>query len=111
MLRAFAAFRLRNHQTDDHPLTQLLEAHPGWHSSAPSSQQPCSPYALCSVLQGPFDAAFFNLVFNLVEDQRETLLHAALLLKPGVLTGPDFFVSNVRLPGVMRDDCTAICCS
>ncbi|CAL8467470.1 g7008 [Coccomyxa elongata] len=33
--------------------------------------------------QGPFDAAFFNAVFGNVYDQRETLLRAALLLRPG----------------------------
>jgi hypothetical protein len=34
-------------------------------------------------LQGPFDAAFFNVVFGSVYDQRETLLRASLLLRPG----------------------------
>jgi hypothetical protein len=33
--------------------------------------------------QGPFDAAFFNAVFGNVYDQREALLRACLLLKPG----------------------------
>ena len=33
--------------------------------------------------QGPFDAALFNAVFGNVFDQREALLRACLLLKPG----------------------------
>lgn len=38
--------------------------------------------SVCPV-QGPFDAAFFNAVFGNVYDQREALLRACLLLKPG----------------------------
>ncbi len=34
-------------------------------------------------VQGPFDAAFFNAVFENVFDQREALLRASLLLTPG----------------------------
>lgn len=35
------------------------------------------------VLQGLFDAAYFNAVFANVYDQRDELLRTALLLKPG----------------------------
>ena len=34
-------------------------------------------------VQGPFDAAFFNAVFGNLFDQREALLRASLLLRPG----------------------------
>ena len=35
------------------------------------------------ILQGLFDAAYFNAVFGNVYDQRDELLRTALLLKPG----------------------------
>lgn len=35
------------------------------------------------VMQGLFDAAYFNAVFGNVYDQRDELLRTALLLKPG----------------------------
>lgn len=35
-------------------------------------------------MQGPFDAAYFNAVFGNVYDQRDTLLRASLLLRPGL---------------------------
>ena len=35
------------------------------------------------MLQGPFDAAFFDDAFHDTEDQRGALLSTALLLKPG----------------------------
>ena len=38
---------------------------------------------ICSAVQSPFDAAFFNAVFGNVYDQREALLRASLLLRPG----------------------------
>ena len=42
-----------------------------------------SPTSNNLVLQGLFDAAYFNAVFGNVYDQRDELLRTSLLLKPG----------------------------
>lgn len=43
------------------------------------------------LIQGPFDAVFFNAVFGNVYDQRDTLLRAALLLRPGAPHATPFY--------------------
>ncbi|KAK9816431.1 hypothetical protein WJX72_000132 [[Myrmecia] bisecta] len=63
----------------------------------------CGDVQSLPAYQGPFDAAFFNAVFGNVYDQRDTLLHAALLLKPGghiVLSHP---LGRQWLAGLHRD--------
>ena len=46
------------------------------------------------VLQGLFDAAYFNAVFGNVYDQRDELLRTALLLKPGGRTLSSILVNS-----------------
>lgn len=45
------------------------------------------------ILQGLFDAAYFNAVFGNVYDQRDELLRTALLLKPGQRAWSPFLVT------------------
>jgi len=56
---------------------------PGPCGNARGARFRCGDVADLPAYEGPFDAAFFNAVFGNVHDQRDALVRAALLLRPG----------------------------